>query len=456
MELSLNPGHSLGPIELGSLLWNVLSTLRAEQVRFKHVQICWEAEKPATGYILLSITSPPTRLLFEGVHQRLLLIEAHHSTSHERQPPGHSPALGEWIHYQNKPIAHAVGPNEPGVTLRVIHRLFGPTYPPAPHTSHQKEMVVSYPGVAFSFSHEVLSRVILSVQPIGEDSKGDEGEKVQLTEAYFRPRMPLYMSSIDGDLKSARIKLGRLDLEEPTLITFRFHSSSPNREIADVKVVVGRSTSEDILCEFGAPLRTFWKEDDRMKIHTHLRSSGRSTGQPEDPNPYFMSYFNLGVDFLIDPITNVVVKIVLHSNIPGEVLFARYSRCPWSLCSMDEDVDVAISTDKAAHINQQIRASFIQDEWETEEKPEGPMDTGKLCESFSSHAAVGSPDGNARKVSATTTTLSNMIEPAMLLDRTADVVDDGLVLTRPTRLYGHPGIVLEVTEDDDVETVWLF
>jgi hypothetical protein len=59
-----------------------------------------------------------------------------------------------------------------------------------------------------------------------------------------------------------------------------------------------------------------------------------------------MSYFNLGVDFLIDPITNVVVKIVLHSNIPGEVLFARYSRCPWSLCSMDEDVDVAISTDK--------------------------------------------------------------------------------------------------------------
>jgi hypothetical protein len=61
------------------------------------------------------------------------------------------------------------------------------------------------------------------------------------------------------------------------------------------------------------------------------------------------------------------------------------------------------------------------------------MDTGKLCESFSSHAAVGSPDGNARKVSATTTTLSNMIEPAMLLDRTADVVDDGLVLTRPTR-----------------------
>ena len=59
-----------------------------------------------------------------------------------------------------------------------------------------------------------------------------------------------------------------------------------------------------------------------------------------------MSYFNLGVDFLIDPITHVVLKVVLHSNIPGEVLFARYSRCPWSLRSMQDDSDVAVSTDK--------------------------------------------------------------------------------------------------------------
>jgi hypothetical protein len=69
-------------------------------------------------------------------------------------------------------------------------------------------MVVSYPGVTFSFSHEVLSRIILSVQPTGEECKKDEGETVQLTEAYFKPRMPQYMSSIDGDLKSAKIKVG--------------------------------------------------------------------------------------------------------------------------------------------------------------------------------------------------------------------------------------------------------
>ncbi|KNF02367.1 hypothetical protein PSTG_04275 [Puccinia striiformis f. sp. tritici PST-78] len=247
-------------IKVGSLLWNVLSILRAEQATFKHVQLCWEAGKPATGYLLLITTSPPARLLFEGVHQRLLLIEAHQSPSHDR-PIASCPALGEWIHYQNQPLSLAVGPNEPGVTLRVIHRLFGPTYPPAPHTAHQNEMVVSYPGVAFSFSHEVLSRIILSVQPTGEDCKQDEGETVQLTEAYFKPKMPQYMGSIDGDLKSAKIKLGRIELEESTSINFSFHSSSSSREIPDVKVSIGRSTSEDILCDFGAPFRTFWKED---------------------------------------------------------------------------------------------------------------------------------------------------------------------------------------------------
>lgn len=42
-----------------------------------------------------------------------------------------------------------------------------------------------------------------------------------------------------------------------------------------------------------------------------------------------MSYFNLGVDFLLDPVSHRVVKIVLHSNIPGEVGFGRYGRSGW-------------------------------------------------------------------------------------------------------------------------------
>lgn len=447
MEFSINPGHSLGPIELGSLLWNVLSILRAQQVTFNHVQLSWESEKPATGFMLLSITSPPIRLLFEGLSQRLLLIEAHEPASHDR-PIGACPPLRQWIHYQNQSLSQAVGPNEPGVTLRVIHRLFGPTYPPSPHIAHPDEVVVSYPGVAFSFTREILSRVIMSVQPTG-DYLTHDSKATQLTEAYFKPRMPQYLSSIDGDLKFAKIKLGRMSFEEPTSVLFSFLASSPNHEISDLEIIIGRSTSEDVICDFGAPLRTFWKEDDRMKIHTHLRSVGRPAGQHEDPNPYFMSYFNIGVDFLIDPITHVVLKVILHSNIPGEILFARYSRCPWFICFDDQDVP---STEKASFVNQKIKnnpesrdAEYC--EVEASDIPEKPCDPTNPPVS----------DGSISKASATPpVSLSHMIEPAMLLDRTADMIDDGLILRRPTKLYGHQGIVLEVTQDDDVETVWLF
>ncbi|KNE90836.1 hypothetical protein PSTG_15750 [Puccinia striiformis f. sp. tritici PST-78] len=109
-------------------------------------------------------------------------------------------------------------------------------------------MVVSYPGVAFSFSQE----------------------------------------------------LGRIELEESTSINFSFHSSSSSREIPDVKVSIGRLTSEDILCDFGAPLRTFWKEDfskprkafssllslDIFVPHTsELRPVALSVGPYEDTYP---------------------------------------------------------------------------------------------------------------------------------------------------------------------------
>lgn len=85
-----------------------------------------------------------------------------------------------------------------------------------------------------------------------------------------------------------------------------------------------------------------------MRIHAHLNSAGPSEQvQPREApvlsrspcrshprslaNPYFLSYFNLGIDFLVDPIRHHVLKVILHSNIPGEVLFGRYSRCPWTL-----------------------------------------------------------------------------------------------------------------------------
>lgn len=83
--------------------------------------------------------------------------------------------------------------------------LFGPTYPPIQHVAHPDETVISYPGVAFSFNNQLLSRVILSLQPDEEDN--GEGDRCELSEAYYKPQMPTYLECMDGDIACAAIKV---------------------------------------------------------------------------------------------------------------------------------------------------------------------------------------------------------------------------------------------------------
>lgn len=49
------------------------------------------------------------------------------------------------------------------------------------------------------------------------------------------------------------------------------------------------------------------------------------------PNAYFFNYFSLGLDFMLDPTSHRIIKIILHSNTPGEVLFGRYAKCRWRI-----------------------------------------------------------------------------------------------------------------------------
>ncbi|MBW0487961.1 hypothetical protein O181_027676 [Austropuccinia psidii MF-1] len=452
MTFSLNPGCSLGQFELGSLLWNVINIIRSEQSAFPNVHLSWDSQKAATGFVLLSIPSPPLHMLFDGASQRLLVIEAYQPPAHESVASVCPPPIGQWIVYKSQPIAQAVGANEPGVNLRVIHRLFGPTYPPAPHVAHPDEQVVSYPGVAFSFFEKLLVRVILSLQPTGNQ---DDREIIPLGETYFKPKIPKFLDCMDGDVKCAQIILGRLG-QEPTSIHFSFHSASSSQLPPAVIVTIGRSTSEDVMCDFGAPLRTFWKEDDRMKIHAHLGTVGTQNGQSEEPNPYFMSYFNLGVDFLIDPLSNRVLKVIMHSNIPGEVLFARYSRCPWEICTTHDQSPLGTNTGKATLLIQRLKTNPCEENSDPSEVPTAGDSSSPHDPPPSESSSSGQPFNNQNEDASAAETLVKMMEPVMLLDRTADILDEGLLLQKPTRLYGLPGIAFEVTQDDDIETIWLF
>lgn len=102
-------------------------------------------------------------------------------------------------------------------------------------------------------------------------------------------------------------------------------------------VRLGVTTAQDLLSDLGPPLRTFYKEDDRMAIHARSHSEDDSP-EPSCISPaYFVlpshssmssadfyNYFQHGIDFLLSDHTHIVKKIILHSNVVSTFLF----RCP--------------------------------------------------------------------------------------------------------------------------------
>ena len=104
---------------------------------------------------------------------------------------------------------------------------------------------------------------------------------------------------------------------------------------------------QDVLSELGPPSRVFNKPRPKMSIHSIQGNGGGSPGvrassshsgnrsgggdgatssgdgagtlglQRAPRHDYFLNYFSLGVDVLMDGTTHTVSKIVLHSNFPG-------------------------------------------------------------------------------------------------------------------------------------------
>ena len=96
-------------------------------------------------------------------------------------------------------------------------------------------------------------------------------------------------------------------------------------------MIIGETTSQDLLLDLGPPLRKYVKEDDRMERIWGATQEGTSelalrSSESTKPGPSmkdqgnkadviaFWNYFQYGMDFLISP-EGEVQKILLHSNI---------------------------------------------------------------------------------------------------------------------------------------------
>ncbi|KAI5124941.1 hypothetical protein M0805_007368 [Coniferiporia weirii] len=396
LDVDLRPGLGLGMFEIGTSLWNVIDILRHNTTLFPRVEIKFDAAAGSALSAILLHINPHLDLLFTAHHQRL------RSISLRRLADPNPPITLTYKDVVLLSASSATGSSREVLRRSDVSKHFGPTYP---------SEGLQYPGVSFLFDEDGVgglgglggTETLKNVANAGSPVREDRYREVK--------RVVVSQTSLDGtetdaldevaecESMAGSIRQATLKVHEGVTIYFYPTTSTP------VRVRIGVTSAQDLVCDLGAPLRTYYKEDDRMAIHSRNRTSdGTEEG-------YFYNYFQFGLDFLISTSTHLVQKVVVHTNIPGTPMFQRYQRCPW----------------------------------EIEGKPEDEEDDAPPRVKFSDKFDILSRflNGSSREQ-----------VPSMQLDRTED---ERLTLpSSTTRLVGFDGIVFEVTEGAQVVTVVLF
>ncbi|THH07075.1 hypothetical protein EW146_g9426 [Bondarzewia mesenterica] len=375
LDVNIRPGDGLGIFNLGSSLWTVLDIMRTQQHTFPHVDVKYDPDSSTTPIILH--IRPHLDLLFSGRHQRL------HTICVRRLRDPHPPLT---LRYKNAVLSST----DKELRRVSVSRAFGPTYPGND---------LRYPGVWFSFDEEGLGEGFKAVANPPED-RMQEVKRVLICQTGVDGTEQDALNEVDvcsimhGELAEAIVKV-----HDGVVLCFYPTSTPP------VHIRLGVTTSQDLLCELGPPLRVFYKEDNRMAIHSQHRGEEKGSD-----SSYFYNYFQHGIDFLISGTTHAVEKIILHSNVPGTSLFQRYKRCPWQIEGRPEDDE----DDSPPHMNFDERVETISHFLQPGQTP-----------------------------------------PSMHFNRTDD--EDSLTLPSPTtRLLGFDGIILEATQSAQVVSVTLF
>ncbi|GAA5879924.1 hypothetical protein JCM8547_003703 [Rhodosporidiobolus lusitaniae] len=521
--LELTPGHALGPFQLGTMLFNVLNHVRTYRAAYPHAKVAWDEKDPSTGPLHLTLLQPPLHLVFSPLTQRLTRLEV----------VGMSP--GSWVSYRGRVLQNEGDEGEEDA-VKLVRRAFGPTYGSSRVENRaggvggekggREEEMLSYPGVAFgvvsSSAETTLSRIILTPLP--------SPAEVPVDRAWLYPVLPASPAAAAGDLRLAEIFLDSSNRPTRTLLLF-YPSSTSSSDVEDpspFELLIGQTTSEDILCELGGAIRTFWKEDERLSIHTAGIDGGVGA---LSPNPYFLSYPHLGLTLLLtssptppslpSPSTSsslipphTLLKIVLHSNLPGKVNFGRTARAVWAFFREGEGESegeggrgggrlVGVE-DGAEAVRKALRLRTAKSGGGTSPSPPGSgissngssasggggkkkkggnggaggQGSGKVenllgLSTFGVHSSSSSPSSSSPSPLSAggkkggeekdTEGEDGEGERPMILDRTADgsvAGNDGGkgggLRGKTTEIHGFPGVALEVTQEGEVETVWLF
>ena len=360
--------------------------------------------------MVLQLPGNGIRLRFDGPDQRLRLIEV---LDFYKVP----------LVYKNQDVVKVKQHDaQPGPSFRhVYNRLFGPSYPgeyiPPPLTSRSSygTYVLSYPGISFLF-------------PLQDTAWSNQCDFVALlssSAALPATTMAIFQGSSWPEVR------GRLFMQQPQYPRFPALIGKNRELVSDeveefrvygagkmeavrraspaARIVLSRTTAQDLVAEFGPPDAVYRKNDRRISIHRGdtsaadpLASPGRGIDEADQssnnsvtdesdeealqknggdsswlPTECFFNYFHHGFDAFVshptaaspafpdsdiaDPMTPLpqssqltVTKIILHGNVPGSYPFNRHRRSRWTV-QLNTHSDVITSETPYHEISEKLR-----------------------------------------------------------------------------------------------------
>ncbi|EAS29355.1 uncharacterized protein CIMG_08101 [Coccidioides immitis RS] len=278
------PGRGIGFLTLGASLHNILTRLKGHPQSYPTINLVYSSSNPVYEPILICLPENGLRLRFDGPDQRLRLIEVLDFTKIS-------------LSYENTDfpkLSKSDGVQQAGPKFRHINRLFGVTYPgeyipPLANGTHGT-CILSYPGVAFSFSvshsswttkRDSLSLMASSAASPAQSMAVFLGDSWAAARSDLFTRQPIYprLTALAGKNKeylADEIELvtvhggGRIELVRKASAPFW--------------ITLSETTPQDLIAELGPPDAIYRKSDRRIRIHGG-RPSNSSPSLGTSPSP---------------------------------------------------------------------------------------------------------------------------------------------------------------------------
>ncbi|KAH8883645.1 hypothetical protein GQ53DRAFT_426988 [Thozetella sp. PMI_491] len=289
----LYPRNGLGFLVLGASLHDILTRLKAEPQRFPKLDLLYSPTDPIQDPITLALPANGLRLRFDGPKQQLRLIEVVDFTKNQIYLKPNDKELYLVRAPNNPPSAQTTAEAASGPTFRHIYqRYLGPTYngeflPDANDPSAPGTYVLSYPGVAFTF-------------PMLATDYSPDKDVVSLMSSSTMPQIATSMAIFSGDSWTAtRENLWTEEL--PSIRTFAPLAKGKDvcpEEIShvlvhgggelelrrtrlddDIRIRLGKTTSQELVANLGPPDAIYRKNDQRMYVHK-LRAASNTMTRP--------------------------------------------------------------------------------------------------------------------------------------------------------------------------------